>query len=189
MNIKITKQTDSQFQEDEKRPAKLILTVKRGSQPNYYLIIINHPNRNPEGQLPELYSQEHLADSMDHALNLGKHIMTNDFNHIETKFEEIKYIPAGKRGKMKLDKKESDIVVVAEPVPSVSVQNVLPVVSSNVENKPRMEKPKPQAKPVMKKTKVKKIESKLKKTTKKKVAVKKTKKKVKKNTKSLKQKK
>lgn len=185
MNIKITKQTDSQFQEDEKRPAKLILTVKRGSQPHYYLIIINHPNRNPEGQLPELYAQEHLADSFDHALNIGNHLINNDFSHIETKFEEIKYIPAGKRGKMKLDKKEADVVTVITTAtllsqPQQPIKEVMPEEKS--QNKKTAKKP---LKSLTKKVKEKKVVSKVKKTPQKKETVKKTVKKVKKNTKSV----
>lgn len=186
MNIKITKQTDSQFQEDEKRPAKLILTVKRGSQPNYYLIIINHPNRSPEGQLSVLYSEEHLADSFDHALNIGNHLISNDFSHIETKFEEIKYIPAGKRGKMKLDKKESDVVTIITTATLLSQpqQNIQKEITQEIKEKPKQNIKKP-LKSLTKNTKDKKIESKVKKTPLKKEMVKKTVKKVKKNIKSV----
>lgn len=202
MNIKITKQTDSQFHEDEKRPAKLILTVKKGSQPHYFLIIINHPNRNPEGQLPVLYEQEHLADSFDHALSIGKHLINNDFSYVETTFEEIKYIPSGKRGKMKLDKKEPDVVLppltaVATVAPMTSKADVIVVESQVVKSLPKnKEKPVKLLKKETKvkvKTKTKKVEPKKTvkkvKTAKKVEPKKKTVKKVKKNTKTLKQKK
>lgn len=108
MNIVITKQTDSQFQEDEKRPAKPILTVKNTIQKNYFLIIINHPNRTPEGLLPVLYQEEHMANDIFHAIEIGKDILAKQFSDVVTKYEEIKYIPAGKKGKMAKDVKPTE---------------------------------------------------------------------------------
>lgn len=96
---------------EEKKPAKLIKVVKKTDKKNHFQIQILHPNKNKEGIHDILYDKVHRisSDSEDQmeqfilAQGKANEILSTYFSDVKTTHEDIKYIPAGKKGKMKLN--------------------------------------------------------------------------------------
>lgn len=111
--MRVSKTNESAFVEDEKRPAKLIVTAKPSAKSGYFTVIILHPNRVADPDRPghtinpKLYEQDHAAQDINQAMDIGNKIKDEQFFDVKTEHEEVKFIPNYKKGKMKLDTKEA----------------------------------------------------------------------------------
>lgn len=104
--VKINKVNEGAFVEDEKKPAKLSVVVHRTQKPGVYEIQIVHPNRKEDLTREVLYREEHKAKDMFEAIDIGNKIKDSRFFDVHTTYEDIKFIPNYKKGKMKLNTKE-----------------------------------------------------------------------------------
>jgi hypothetical protein len=108
MRIKVSKQSENVFnQTDDKKPPKLAVQVKSTGEKGKYQIIIIHPNRNADLKYDPLYNEIHEAKNFEEALDIAREIERTRFFDIETKYEEIKFIPSYKKGFVKLKTKEA----------------------------------------------------------------------------------
>lgn len=104
--MKTNKMNEGAFVEDEKKPAKLSVVVAKTEKSGVFLISIVHPNRRADLSREVLYKEEHKAKDMLEALDIGKRIKDTQFADVYTTYEDIKFIPNYKKGKMKLNTKE-----------------------------------------------------------------------------------
>ena len=86
----------------DKEPPALIRSVKPTDKKNRYLISLLHPNTKEA-----VYSQVHSCKDLNEAMDLAKKIQEKPENRsVQTWYEEKKFVPAPKKGKMKLYTKE-----------------------------------------------------------------------------------
>lgn len=117
-HVKIKKIQEGAFVEDEKKPAQLVVEIKPTAEPDKFIIMVLHPNRQADFTRKVLYEKVHEAKSIDEAVAKANHIKNTEFANTETTYEEVKFIPKWKRGKMKLDLKEDseNKIIETEPV-------------------------------------------------------------------------
>lgn len=181
---------------DEKKPALPIKIVDKDEKKNHFRIKILHPNKDKEGNREVLYDQVHRVspetDDLMEGFNLAQakaqEIIDTKFADLETKHEEILYIPAARTGKMKLKKKPgtkgrtSRGKVAKKTAKKVSKKKATKKKVTKKSTKKKVSTKKKKSKKAVKKKVAKKISKKVakKKATKKKATKKKT---VKKNAK------
>ncbi len=86
----------------DKEPPTLVRSVKPTNIKNRFLISLMHPNTKEM-----VYSQVHTCKDILEAMDLAKKIQTKpEFKEVKTWYEEKKFVPAPKKGKMKLYTKE-----------------------------------------------------------------------------------
>lgn len=125
-------------------------------EPDQYWIVIHHPNRGEDGNLPILYKEKHKLKSFDEAIALGQEMLANNFSHVETKFEKIKYIPHYKKGKRALKLRPEENQQVDEQIKS----KIKPDVVTTAKIKPSKKKEKVSEKKVKTLKSEKKVEKK-----------------------------
>lgn len=84
----------------------LICSAKPTSKAGLFQISILHPNLNKDGTRNVVYTAEIKAKTFLEALQKAQDVKNEQLRHIKTQFEEIKFIPRPKRGKMKLKLKD-----------------------------------------------------------------------------------
>lgn len=108
--MKETKTTLSHIPESEKVAPELMTKAVpfrdalNNLVKNKFVVSIIHPNTKEE-----LYSETIIAKDIFEALSYAKKVKESEFSLIETEYQEVKFIPAPKKGKTKLFTKKGVI--------------------------------------------------------------------------------